>query len=147
MGVEDEGGVGSFIAIGIVGFAAVAFKSLGQIAEGALDIGGGAADMQTLRRLDVVGDGRGRLLSLQRISLGEKLGGVRALDGQREVAGGVGAEGVGGIEEDEFAARAHVPGEGVKSFFRLVESFELLFDVVGEEILLASRILGTEGVG
>lgn len=81
MGVEDEGGVGFFIAIGIVGFAAVAFKSLGQIAEGALDIGDGVADMQTLRRLDVVGDGRWRMLSLQRISVGEKLGGVRALDG------------------------------------------------------------------
>ena len=87
------------------------------------------------------------LLSLQRISLGEKLGGVRALDGQREVAGGVGAEGVGRVEEDEFAARAHVPGFDVQAFFRRVESFELLFDVVGEEILLASRILGTEGVG
>ena len=147
MGVEDEGGVEFFIAIGIVGFAAVAFKSLGQIAEGALDIGDGVADMQTLRRLDVVGDGRWRMLSFQRISLGEKLGGVRALNGQREVAGGVGAEGVGRVEEDEFAVRAHVPGEGVKSFFRRVESFELLFDVVGEEILLASRVLGTEGVG
>ena len=147
MGVEDEGGVGFFIAIGIVGFAAVAFKSLGQIAEGALDIGDGVADMQTLRRLDVVGDGRWRMLSLQRISPGEKLGGVRALDGSREVAGGVGTEGVGRVEEDEFAVRAHVPGEGVKSFFRRVESFELLFDVVGEDILLASRILGMEGVG
>ena len=80
MGVEDEGGVEFFIAIGIVGFAAVAFKSLGQIAEGALDIGDGVADMQTLRRLDVVGDGRWRMLSFQRISLGEKLGGGRALD-------------------------------------------------------------------
>ena len=84
---------------------------------------------------------------IQRISLGEKLGGVRALNGQREVAGGVGAEGVGRVEEDEFAARAHVPGEGVKSFFRRVESFELLFDVVGEEILLAARVLGEEGGG
>ena len=43
---------------------------------------------------------------IQRISLGEKLGGVRALNGQREVAGGVGAEGVGRVEEDEFAARS-----------------------------------------
>ena len=86
-------------------------------------------------------------LSLQRISLGEKLGGVRALDGQREVAGGVRAEGVGGIEEDEFAARAHVPGEVVESLFGSVESFELLFDVVGEEVLLAVRVLGEEGGG
>ena len=90
---------------------------------------------------------RPRPLSLQRISLSEKLGGIRALDGQREVAGGVGAEGVGRVEEDEFAARAHVPGEGIESFFRPVESFELLFDVVGEEILLAARVLGAEGVG
>ena len=64
MGVEDEGGVGFFIAIGIVGFAAVAFKSLGQIAEGALDIGDGVADVQVLRRLDAVSDGRGRMLLL-----------------------------------------------------------------------------------
>ena len=90
---------------------------------------------------------RPRPLSLQRISLGEKLGGIRALDGQREVARGVGAEGVGRVEEDEFAARAHVPGEGIESFFRPVESFELLFDVVGEEILLAPRVLGAEGSG
>ena len=64
MGVEDEGGVGSFIAIGIVGFAAVAFKSHGQIAEGALDVGGGAADVQALWPLNVVGDGRGRMILL-----------------------------------------------------------------------------------
>lgn len=132
VGVEYEGGVGALIAIEVGEGQAVSFALFGQMAEGSLD---------------VVGDGRGRLLSLQRISLGEKLGGVRALDGQREVAGGVGAEGVGRVEEDEFAVRAHVPGEGIKSFFRRVESFELLFDVVGEEILLASRILGTEGVG
>ena len=54
MGVEDEGGVGVFIAIGIVGFAAVAFKSFGQIAEGAFDVGGGAADVQALRCFDAV---------------------------------------------------------------------------------------------
>ena len=64
MGVEDEGGVGSFIAIGIVGFAAVAFKSLGQIPEGFLDLGDGVADVQPLWPLNVVGDGRGRMLLL-----------------------------------------------------------------------------------
>ena len=147
VGVEDEGSVGVLIAIEVGEGQTVSFEFFRQIPEGLLDVDDGVADMQTLRRLDVVGDGRWRMLSLQRISLGEKLGGVRALDGQREVAGGVGTEGVGRVEEDEFAARAHVPGEGVKSFFRRVESFELLFDVVGEEILLASRILGTEGVG
>ena len=31
VGVEDEGGAGALIAIGVVGFAAVAFKSFGQI--------------------------------------------------------------------------------------------------------------------
>ena len=64
MGVEDEGGVGSFIAIGIVGFAAVAFKSLGQIPEGLLDVGDCVADVQALWYLNVVGDGRGRMLLL-----------------------------------------------------------------------------------
>ena len=108
VGVEDEGRVGALIAIDIGEGQAVSFALFGQMAEGSLD---------------VVGDGRGRLLSLQRISLGEKLGGVRALDGQREVAGGVGAEGVGRVEEDEFAARAHLPGEGIEALFRRVESF------------------------
>ena len=56
-------------------------------------------------------------MSLQWISLGEKPRCVRALDGEREVAGGVGAEGVGRVEEDEFAARAHVPGEGIDALF------------------------------
>ena len=147
VGVEDEGSVGVLIAIEVGEGQTVSFEFFRQIPEGLLDVDDGVSDMQTLRRLDVGGDGRGRLLSLQRISLGEKLRGIRALDGEREVAGGVGGESVGRVEEDEFAVRAHVPGEGVKSFFRLVESFELLFDVVGEEILLASRILGTEGVG
>ena len=147
VGVEGERGGGVFIAIDIGEGQTVSFEFFRQIPEGLLDVDDGVADMQTLRRLDVVGDGRWRMLSLQWISPGEKLGGVRALDGQREVAGGVGAEGVGRVEEDEFAARAHVPGFDVQAFFRRVESFELLFDVVGEEILLASRILGTEGVG
>lgn len=56
-------------------------------------------------------------MSLQWISLGEKPRCVRALDGEREVAGGVGAEGVGRVEEDEFAARAHVPEEGIEALF------------------------------
>lgn len=147
VGVEDEGSVGVLIAIEVGEGQTVSFEFFRQIPEGLLDVDDGVADMQTLRRLDVVGDGRWRMLSLQRISPGEKLGGVRALDGSREVAGGVGTEGVGRVEEDEFAVRAHVPGEGIESFFRRVESFELLFDVVGEDILLASRILGMEGVG
>ena len=145
MGVEDEGGVGFFIAIGIVGFAAVAFKSLGQIAEGALDIGDGVADVQTLRRLDVVGDGRWRMLSFQRISLGEKPRRGRALNGEREVAGGVGGESVGRVEEDEFAARVHVPREGVERFFCGVNPFELLACVEGEQFFLTSWVLSMEG--
>ena len=147
VGVEDEGSVGVLIAIEVGEGQTVSFEFFRQIPEGLLDVDDGVADMQTLRRLDVVGDGRWRMLSLQRISLGEKLGGVRALDGQREVAGGVGAEGVGRVEEDEFAARAHVPGFDVQAFFRCMESFELLFDVIGEEILLATRVLGAEGGG
>ena len=102
VGVEDEGSVGALIAIDIGEGKAGSFGFFGQIPEGLLDVGG---------------DGRGRLLLLQRISLGEKLGGIRALDGQREVARGVGAEGVGRVEEDEFAARAHVPGEGIEALF------------------------------
>ena len=123
VGVEDEGSVGVLIAIEVGEGQTVSFEFFRQIPEGLLDVDDGVADMQTLRRLDVVGDGRGRLLSLQRISLGEKLGGVRALDGEREVAGGVGSEGVGRVEEDEFAVRAHVPGEGIEALFRRVESF------------------------
>ena len=108
VGVEYEGGVGALIAIEVGEGQAVFFALFGQMVEGSLD---------------VVGDGRWRMLSLQRISLGEKLGGVRALDGEREVAGGVGSEGVGRVEEDEFAVRAHVPGEGIEALFRRVESF------------------------
>ena len=102
VGVEYEGGAGALIAIDIGEGKAVSFALFGQMAEGSLD---------------VVGDGRGRLLSLQRISLDEKLGCVLAFDREREVAGGVGGESVGRVEEDEFAARAHVPGEGIEALF------------------------------
>ena len=81
VGVEDEGSVGVLIAIEVGEGQTVSFEFFRQIPEGLLDVDDGVADMQTLRRLDVVGDGRWRMLSLQRISLGEKLGGVRALDG------------------------------------------------------------------
>ena len=147
VGVEDEGSVGVLIAIEVGEGQTVSFEFFRQIPEGLLDVDDGVADMQTLRRLDVGGDGRGRLLSLQRISLGEKLGGIRALDGQREVAGGVGAEGVGRVEEDEFAARAHVPREGVEAFFCRVNPFELLADVEGEQFFLTSWVLSMEGSG
>ena len=81
VGVEDEGSVGVLIAIEVGEGQTVSFEFFRQISESLLDVDDGVADMQTLRRLDVVGDGRWRMLSLQRISPGEKLGGVRALDG------------------------------------------------------------------
>ena len=147
VGVEDEGSVGVLIAIEVGEGQTVSFEFFRQIPEGLLDVDDGVADMQTLRRLDVVGDGRWRMLSFQRISLGEKLGGVLALDGEREVAGGVGGESVGRVEEDEFAARAHVPREGVESFFCGVNPFELLADVEGEQFFLTPWVLILEGSG
>ena len=80
VGVEDEGSVGALVAIDVGEGQTVPVALFGQVAEGALDVGDGVADMQTLRRLDVGGDGRGRLLSLQRISLGEKPRCVLAFD-------------------------------------------------------------------
>ena len=147
VGVEDEGRVGALIAIDVGEGKAASFEFSRQIPEGLLDVGDGVADVQPLWSLDVVGDGREQMLSFQRISLGEKLGGVLTLDGECEVAGGIGREGVGGVEKDEFAARAHVPREGGESFFGRVDPFELLVDVIGEELLFAIRVLGVEGVG
>ena len=74
VGVEDEGSVGALVAIDVGEGQTVSFELFGQMAEGLLDVGDGVADVQPLWPLDVVGDSRGRLLSLQRISLGEKLG-------------------------------------------------------------------------
>ena len=68
VGVEDEGSVGVLIAIEVGEGQTVSFEFFRQIPEGLLDVDEGVADMQTLRRLDVVGDGRWRMLSLQRIS-------------------------------------------------------------------------------
>ena len=64
VGVEDEGRDGALIAIGLGQGQTVSFEFFGQIPEGLLDVGGGAADVQPLWPLNVVGDGRGRMLLL-----------------------------------------------------------------------------------
>ena len=64
VGVEDEGSVGALIAIGLGQGQTVSFELFGQMAEGLLDVGDGVADVQPLWPLNVVGDGRGRMLLL-----------------------------------------------------------------------------------
>ena len=63
-GVEDEGSVGALVAIDVGEGQTVPVALFGQVAEGALDVGDGVADVQVLRRLDAVSDGRGRMLLL-----------------------------------------------------------------------------------
>ena len=63
-GVEDEGSGGALVAIDVGEGQTVPVALFGQVAEGALDVGDGVADVQVLRRLDAVSDGRGRMLLL-----------------------------------------------------------------------------------
>lgn len=64
VGVEDEGSVGALIAIGLGQGQTVSFEFFRQIPEGFLDLGDGVADVQPLWSLNVVGDGRERMLLL-----------------------------------------------------------------------------------
>lgn len=64
VGVEDEGRVGALVAIDVGEGQTVPVALFGQMAEGLLDVGGGVADVQPLWPLNVVGDGRGRMLLL-----------------------------------------------------------------------------------
>lgn len=62
VGVEDEGSVDALVEIDIGEGQAGSFALFGQMTEGLLDVGGGVADVQPLWPLNVVGDGRGRML-------------------------------------------------------------------------------------